>query len=189
MNQENGLVAAGLSVCLWLLLRPTPCMADTIMVNPVARYAGPNVGNEGVRACDWNKKIVEYLRAYSRGRVVVTDADLATVDGQTLDLVVTNVHAAGGGGYSGPKWGYLRATLANSGKVITTFEVASRSMSGGSWTACGTLDRIAKALGSKTAKQLRRIARMRSAAVAKEQTDESDTDHTPGKDDVEKEEN
>lgn len=130
---------------------------EVIKVNSAAIYADRSVGNEKVRSeCEWDRGIVRYLVKYSRGRVQVTDQDLNTVNDPTLRIEITSVHTAGGGGFSGPKWGNIRAVLFENGKQIYSFNVVARSQSG-SGTACGTLNRIAKSLGVKLAKRLRSV--------------------------------
>jgi len=129
--------------------------AEVIKVNAAAVYADQSVGNGKVRSeCDWDRSIVQYLVKYSKGRVQITDQVLDTLSGPTLRIEITNVHTAGGGGFSGPKWGYIRATLSENGTQSSTYVVGAHAQAGRG-TACGTLNYIAKALGARLAKRLR----------------------------------
>ena len=141
---------------------------DVIKVNPVVPYASSSVGSPDMqKECNWNRQIVEHLVAYSKGLVQVTDEDLDKVSGKVARMVITNAHSVGGGGFSGPKWGYINVTLSENGVVISEFEVGSRTNSGGgSWNACGVLERIAKQLGARTAKMLRKPPKPKAAARA-----------------------
>jgi len=154
--------------------------AETIKVNPAAQYANDSVGSPQVRnECGFDREIIDSLVHYSRGQVEITSADLSAVHGKTLKVVITSVHGAGGGGYSGPKWGNLLVTLSDNGQVIDEYKVNVHTMSG-RWTACDTLFRIAKKLGAKAAKQLL-MSHMQGRAAPKDndRVDDGadDTDH------------
>jgi hypothetical protein len=152
-----------------LLLSPLvtgiACASDVIKVNPVVPYANIKVGSlEMRRDCDWDRKIVDYLVVYSKGSVEVSEEDLTNDQGKVLKLEIKNVHAIGGGGFSGPKWGYIDATLMDQGKVVSTFEVGSKT-TGRGWTACAVLERIAKQIGARTAKMLRKPPRAQTTST------------------------
>ena len=140
------------------------CAQDAIKVNPVVPYASSSVGSPDMqKECNWNRLIVEHLVAYSKGMVEVTEEDLDKVSGKVARMVITNAHSAGGGGFSGPKWGYINVTLSENGAVISEFEVGSRT-AGGGWNACGALEGIAKQIGARTAKLLRKPPKPKAAA-------------------------
>ena len=173
-----------LSLVTIFALSSRSIFADTIKVNPTAQYASDAVGTQQVRdQCDWNKLIIEYLVSYSRGRVEVTNADLATIPGKTLSIVITKVHTAGGGGYSGPKWGYAEVTLMDNGQAIQKFEMGGKTNMGRAWTACGELDRIAKVIARKTAKRLAhpRLSKQPKIEPAEESDQDTDTEDSEKK--------
>src|SRR5262245_42090092 len=79
--------------------------ADAILIRDVIPYKDDTVGAGPVRQqCTWNKELSENIVKESKGQVVATDKDLATLSDKRLDIVITYVHAAGGGSVSGPKW-------------------------------------------------------------------------------------
>jgi hypothetical protein len=66
--------------------------------------------------------------------------------GLYLDLVVTEVHAPGGGMFSGPKWIAARGTLQRGEKKLRSFR--AKRMSGGPFTStCGMLAKATNAMG------------------------------------------
>jgi hypothetical protein len=66
--------------------------------------------------------------------------------GLYLDLVVTEVHAPGGGMFSGPKWIAARGTLQRGEKKLRSFRAKRRS--GGPFTGtCGMLAKATNAMG------------------------------------------
>jgi hypothetical protein len=69
--------------------------------------------------------------------------------GLYLDLVFTEVHAPGGGIFSGPKWISARGTLERGGKELRSFR-AKRISSGPSGT-CGMLAKATTVMGQDIA--------------------------------------
>ena len=66
--------------------------------------------------------------------------------GLYLDLVVTEVHAPGGGIFSGPKWIAARGTLQQDEKKLRSFRV--KRISGGPFTGtCAMLAKATNAMG------------------------------------------
>jgi len=151
--------------------------ADTIKINPTAQYISDEVGTPKVREqCHWDKLMIDSLVRYSRGRIEITNADLAMIPGKTLNIVITKVHTADGGGYSGPKWGYVDVTLKDNGNVIQKFEIGGRTNMGRAWTACGELDRIARVIAKRTAKRLARMKTGKHHVVEPDEKLDEDTD-------------
>ena len=69
--------------------------------------------------------------------------------GQRLELTIRDVHAPGGGMFSGPKWVRIDGTLKRGGKVIGSFR-ANRNTVTGSGT-CGMLMRCVNAIADDVA--------------------------------------
>jgi len=66
--------------------------------------------------------------------------------GLYLDLVVTEVHAPGGGLFSGPKWIAARGTLQRGEKTLRSFR--AKRISGGPFTGtCAMLAKATNAMG------------------------------------------
>lgn len=70
--------------------------------------------------------------------------------GLYLDLVITEVHAPGGGLFSGPKWIAARGTLQRGEKKLRSFRV--KRISGGPFTGtCGMLANATNVMGQDIA--------------------------------------
>gem|GEM_PF-2108267 len=147
-----------------------PAKADeTIAIASNIPYLDDTVGNDAIRAeCTWTGSISSYVTRATRGSVVAVN-NLKTVAGKKLVVTITSVHAAGGGGFSGPKWGSVKGDLIDQGKILGSFEF-SRSTMTGKMTACGTLENIAKALGKDIARWLKQ--RTTDAGGAQPEKDE-----------------
>jgi hypothetical protein len=132
----------------------TALASDTIQVNREAEYAAQSVGNDALRnECRWNALLMDTLVRYGHGRIEMTDRDLRGASGKTLTVLVTNVHSAGGGGFSGPKWANIRGIVRDGSVVVDEFEIASHT-NGGGHGACGALDKMAAVLGKKAAQRV-----------------------------------
>ena len=66
-------------------------------------------------------------------------------EGRFLDVAITDVHAVGGGGYSGLKWVEVQGALMEDGVPVASF-LAKRTTRGGGWGACGAAQRCVKAI-------------------------------------------
>lgn len=141
-------------VLLALLAVPTLTQAQSrITVSRVIPYHD-GVGSDALRTqCDWNTLLSAELVTDTHGQVVPTDQDLATSPGTTLHMVIVNVHAIGGGRYSGPKWGEINGELRDHGKLLGSF-TARRQTSRG-FTACSSLDHVGKAIAEDVANWLK----------------------------------
>jgi len=69
--------------------------------------------------------------------------------GRWLELTISEVHAPGGGPFSGPKWMAVTGKLHDRGKLIGSFR--AKRVSTAAKSTCGTLARIANALGQDIA--------------------------------------
>ena len=113
------------------------------------------VASNAARECTWDRELSERIVEYSRGLVEATDEDLATLPGRTLRVYIRSMRGIGGGMFTGPKYGAIRADLHEDGKLIGRFDAVKGSMMPIN-TACGTLSKIADALGADVAAWLRR---------------------------------
>ncbi len=138
-----------------LLSAGTVFADEKIMLSSVIPYADKDVANDSVRQeCDWNTKLAQNIVKESDSTVETTDQDLAQIQGKTLIIQADNVHAIGGGSWTGPKWAHIHGTLQDHGKVIGSFEALRRTI-GGSFGACSTLDNLGEELGQDVAKWLK----------------------------------
>ena len=140
---------------LLLLSAQVAAAGEPITVSSTVPYANDRVGSPVIRAqCSWNTDLVAFMVRESKGSVVATDKDLSELPGRKLILTITNVHAAGGGAFSGPKWAILRGELMENGKLQGNFQIRRVSRSS-RFTACGFLDKIGRALAIDTLEWLK----------------------------------
>ena len=82
------------------------------------------------------------------------DGALDRKKGRVLALEITEVHAPGGGAFSGPKWMSVKGELFDNGKQIGSFR-AKRLSTGGAFGGfkgtCAIIGRCSKTLGSDIA--------------------------------------
>ena len=79
----------------------------------------------------------------------VTLVDAPAKGGRWLELTISEVHAPGGGPFSGPKWMAVSGTLRDRGKVIGSFR--AKRISTGVRSTCGSLAKIATVIGQDIA--------------------------------------
>jgi hypothetical protein len=150
------LVAAG-SV---LLLSGGPAPADetgsvkVLRVVPIAESA--RVPQKVRSECGVQDKVPVFLSNYARN-VELVDGELGT-QGRILELHIGDVHAPGGGAFSGPKWMTVTGVLRENGREVGSF-TAKRFSGGGMFGAykgtCAIVARCAKAIGKDIAGWLR----------------------------------
>ena len=117
---------------------------DVVLVSSPISYATDGAAPDEVRKeCDWNTAMPLYLAKESDGRVKVTDQSIGAKTDKKLTLVATNLHTAGGGGWSGPKWLALTGELKEGGKLLGNFEVRRQTIRG-SMHGCGTLNSLSE---------------------------------------------
>ena len=150
---------------------------DTIAVSRDIAYDSDQVGSALVReTCDWKNIFFDALTRYSKGRVLTTDVDLRSINGKTLTVVITSVHAAGGGGYSGPKWLHARVSVLERNVLIATRSFTTNTNVGG-FTACSSLQKLGKKLGANIGKWSRTdFQSAQSEAESEQASDEAEED-------------
>jgi hypothetical protein len=79
----------------------------------------------------------------------VTLVDAPAKSARWLELAISEVHAPGGGLFSGPKWISVTGTLRDRGKVIGSFR--AKRLSTGARSTCATLGKIATVIGQDIA--------------------------------------
>lgn len=127
--------------------------ADAVSIPRVTPYAD-GVGTDEVRTkCDWNSKLSEEIAHYAETPVSITDMDVSQLSGKVLVMRIVNVHAIGGGGFTGPKWAAVHGELRDNGKLMGSFDAHQNSSVG--LTTCGALDHLAKELGDDIADWLK----------------------------------
>jgi hypothetical protein len=79
----------------------------------------------------------------------VTLVDTPAKGGRWLELTISEVHAPGGGLFSGPKWLTVAGTLYDRGKTIGSFR--AKRLTTGMRSTCGSLAKIAQVIGQDIA--------------------------------------
>jgi hypothetical protein len=102
--------------------------------------------------CKLETKVPHFLASYS-DRVELVDA-LGKKRGRVLELTISDVHAPGGGAFSGAKSMSVTGVLRENGKKIGSFEAirfSSGGMFGGYKGTCAIVGRCAKTIGKDIA--------------------------------------
>ena len=144
-----GLVGGG------ALVAEPPGPGGAIKVSRTIPFAASaRVGPEVREQCQLQTKVPEFLRQSAGGGVELVDGVLDRSAGRVLELEITEVHAPGGGAFSGPKWMTVEGKLYDRGKLSGSFR-AKRFTSGGAFGAvkgtCSIIGRCTKAIGQDIA--------------------------------------
>lgn len=122
---------------------------ETIVIAAEVLDAGPKAINDTVRVeCKWPTKMVrrlvadfnEYEDPAPRAKLEARPIDIQAYPGRRLVLRVLEVHALGGGGFSGPKWMSLAGELHDGNALVGTFQ--SYTPSGRGLTTCRSVDSL-----------------------------------------------
>ena len=104
--------------------------------------------------CQLGEKVSTFLKQYARD---VRFAEPGV--GRYLDMSITEVHAPGGGSWSGPKWMAVSGTLTNGDEPTLSFR-AKRFTTGGAFAefkgTCSIIGRSAKAIAKDISRWLKR---------------------------------
>jgi hypothetical protein len=107
--------------------------------------------------CSLQTKVPEFIQQAGGSSVELVDGALNRKAGRVLEMEITEVHAPGGGGFSGPKWMTVKGELYDKGKQIGSFR-AKRYSTGGAFGGfkgtCAIIGRCTKAIGSDIASWL-----------------------------------
>lgn len=122
---------------------------ETIVTGAEILLGAPDAINATVRdECGWPKGIVNrLLAAYNeidepplRAKLEARSIDIENYPGRRLVLHVKEVHALGGGGFSGPKWMSLSGELREGKTLVASFD--SFTTSGRGLTTCRSVDSL-----------------------------------------------
>jgi hypothetical protein len=120
--------------------------AETTRLSDRAAFAEGSGATGAVRdQCGLQTGLPEQVRSYAPGVELVSGKATGP---RTLELVITEVHAPGGGAFSGPKWMTVEATLREKGETVATAR-AKRVTSGGPFGGtCDQLRKVSRAIAS-----------------------------------------
>ena len=136
------------------VLAALPASAQTTKVSRAIPYSANAAVPPAVRdQCALQSKVPEFVAQSAGSSVELTDA-LNRKAGRVLEMEITEVHAPGGGAFSGAKWMNVNGTLYDRGKQIGSFR-AKRYSTGGAFGGfkgtCAIVGRCAKAIGQDIA--------------------------------------
>src|SRR5262245_58066900 len=82
--------------------------------------------------CQLQTKVPEFVAGAAGSSVELVDGAVSRKAGRVLEMEITEVHAPGGGVFSGAKWMTVNGTLYDRGKSIGNFR-AKRYSTGGAF--------------------------------------------------------
>jgi len=140
------------------LASPPDAAADTTRILRSIPFAANAAVPAAVRdQCELQTKVPEFIAQSAGSSVELVDGALDRKKGRVLELEITEVHAPGGGGFSGPKWLTVKGELYDKGKQIGSFR-AKRFSTGGAFGGfkgtCAIIGRCTKAVGGDIASWL-----------------------------------
>jgi len=146
-----------LQAFLGAALLALPAGAGTVKVQSPVPFAKSATVREQVREqCKLGEKLASFL-ADSNAEVELVEGAPGSA-GTVLAMEITEVHASGGGAFSGPKWMTVKGTLKKNGRSVSRFR-AKRFSTGGAFGAfkgtCSIIGRCTKALGQDIGAWLR----------------------------------
>jgi hypothetical protein len=113
---------------------------------PIAPGAGANPKVE--QECQIQTQVPAAIAQFGTDVQLV---DAPSKGARSLELSITELHAPGGGPFSGPKWMAVSGKLYDRGKVIGSFRAKRLSTGGMVRGTCATLGRCAQAIGQDIA--------------------------------------
>ncbi|MDH3519899.1 MAG: hypothetical protein OEM49_05520 [Myxococcales bacterium] len=145
------------SAAVLLVAAAAPAGADPVKVLRSIPFSGENVASQKVKdECELQIKVPHFLDTYS-DEVELIDGSLGK-SGRVLELHITQVHAPGGGAFSGAKSMTVTGVLRQNGREIGSFTATRYSgggVFGGYKGTCAIVGRCAKAIGKDIADWLK----------------------------------
>ena len=141
-----------------VLMAAGAASAQVTKVQRSIPYAANAAVPQAVRdQCQLQTKVPEFVAAAAGSSVELVDGAVNRKSGRVLEMEITEVHAPGGGVFSGAKWMAVNGNLYDRGKSIGSFR-ARRYSTGGAFGGfkgtCGILGRCSKAIGDDIARWL-----------------------------------
>ena len=145
MNRIATIAVIGIAVALC-----AGAASAQVQVLKKIEYAAQTGASRAVKEeCKLDTTIPEALAAASSEIKLVNKFG----GGKRLELLIRDVHAPGGGIFSGPKWVTIYGTLKQGGKEIGSFRAKRNSLSGSG--TCGMLGRSVAAISDDVAEWLK----------------------------------
>jgi hypothetical protein len=138
-----------------LVLAAPPASAQATKVPRSIPFSSNAAVPDAVRSqCELQTKVPEFVAQSAGSSVELVDGVPSRKLGRVLEMEISEVHAPGGGAFSGPKWMSVNGTLYDRGKQIGSFR-AKRFSTGGAFGtfkgSCAIIGRCARAIGQDVA--------------------------------------
>jgi hypothetical protein len=138
-----------------VLVTALPARAEVTRIPRSIAFASDSGASEAVKdECALETKVPDFIKQFAGDAVEVVDGTLDPKRGRVLRMEITEVHAPGGGAFSGPKWMTVKGELFQNGKSAGSFR-AKRFSTGGAFGGfkgtCSIIGRCAKTLGQDIA--------------------------------------
>jgi len=144
MRRFAGLGLVGFALAALLAASAGQAATQVARSIPIAPNAGASLPVQ--QECQLQALVPQAIQT-AGGDVTLVDAPAK--GGRWLELTISEVHAPGGGLFSGPKWMTVSGTLRDRGKTIGSFR--AKRLSTGMRSTCGSLAKIATVVGQDIA--------------------------------------
>ena len=150
--------AVALAAGALCLTTPPASAAESVKIQRSIPFASTAQVPAAVKeSCQLQTKLADFISQSAGGSVQIVDGALNRKLGRVLEMEITDVHAPGGGAFSGPKWMSVKGELFDRGRQIGSFR-AKRYSTGGAFGGfkgtCSIIGRCTKALGEDIARWL-----------------------------------
>ena len=149
MNRRSVLIGATLAA----LLFAGSALAGVEVPRTISFAPSAGGGTKAQEECQFQTKVPAAIQEFGGSDVQLVDKP--SKGGRSLELSITEMHAPGGGPFSGPKWMTVSGKLLDHGKVIGSFRAKRLSTGGFVRGTCATLGRCAQAIGQDVATWLK----------------------------------
>lgn len=151
VNYRHQFSAIGLIALAAFMGVSTHAQEGTIGILKVIPFDEATNVPQAVRdECQLGEKVSDFLAQYAKNVKASDSANPA----RFVKMAITEVHAPGGGAFSGPKWMEVTGSLMENGEVVASFR-AKRFSSRGGFGTCSIIGRSAKAIAKDISKWLK----------------------------------
>ncbi|MDH3212208.1 MAG: hypothetical protein OEM05_06960 [Myxococcales bacterium] len=144
--RREGIALLSVFVAVSALAVGSGARAETRVLRAIPYAQGVEVRQAVRDECQLETKVPGYIAQFGSDVVLVDQLG----GGRVLELAITEVHAGGGGSFSGPMWMTVTGTLREGRRVVGTFR-AKRFTTGGAFAGfkgtCSIIGRSTKAIG------------------------------------------
>lgn len=142
-NSARSLLGTACLGTALLLAAAQPAAAEQVLLADHVNLSGVFGATDAVREQCGLQTLIPELVAASGPDVQLVEG--RPKGGRVLELQVAELHAPGGGPFSGPKWIVVNAELHEGGRVVATAR-AKRTTAAPLGGTCGQLQKVARAI-------------------------------------------